>query len=65
MDPLYPEVEVQLSGHDGNAFMVLGRVIRALEKAGHVEAAKEFSREATSGDYDHLLRTAMHYVVVS
>lgn len=62
--PRYPDVEVQLTGHDGNAFMVIGRVCRALDKAGYKEASKEFAQEAMSGDYDHLLRTAMDYVEV-
>lgn len=61
--PIYPDVEVQLSGQDGNAFMVLGLVNKALKKAGHPTA--EFMADATSGDYDHLLQTAMRYVKVS
>lgn len=58
-------VEVKLTGRDGNAFAILGAVKKALEKAGHKELAAEFMKEAMSGDYDHLLRTAMEYVEVS
>ena len=32
MAPRYPDIHVQLSGHDGNAFMVMGLVRRALLK---------------------------------
>ena len=58
----FPDVEVQLTGQDGNAFMILGSVSKALRRAGHGDAAKEFLDEAKSGDYDHLLQTAMRYV---
>ena len=58
------DVRVKLVGEDGNAFAVLGKVSKALRRAGHEELAKEFLREATSGDYDNLLRTAMEYVEV-
>lgn len=61
-EPLYPGVEVQLSGEDGNAFFIIGRTTRALKQAGHKEAADEFTEEAMSSDYDHLLRTVMKYV---
>ena len=58
------DVRVKLVGEDGNAFAVLGKVARALRRAGHEELAKRFTREATSGDYDNLLRKAMEYVEV-
>ena len=63
--PQYPDVEVQLVGTDGNAYALLGKVSHALKQAGHTEAAAEFIEEATSGDYDHLLRTCCKYVEVS
>lgn len=63
-DVKFPDVTVQLSGRDGNAFAILGAVSKALKRAGHREAAVEFINEATNGDYDHLLQTAMRYVEV-
>lgn len=60
----YPEIEVELVGQDGNAFVILGRVGKALRKAGHVEAAAAYRAEAMSGDYDHLLQVSMNYVTV-
>jgi hypothetical protein len=64
MDALY-DVTVQLSGNDGNAFAILGRVQAALRKAGaSQEAIRDFLDEAKSGDYDHLLQTAMKWVNV-
>ena len=61
---LFPDVTVELSGSDGNAFAILGKVSKALKRAGEYDAAKQFVNEATSGDYDHLLQTAMKYVNV-
>lgn len=63
-EPKFPEIVVQLSGEDGNAFAILGRVSKALRRAGHGDAVKAFMDEATSGDYDHLLNTAMQFVTV-
>lgn len=62
----YPEVEVQLTGQDGNAFAIMGAVSKALRQAGAspVELA-QYMEESMSGDYDHLLRTAMAWVSVS
>lgn len=62
----YPDIDVQLSGKDGNAFSVLGNVQRALRK-GQVpsEDIEQFISEAMSGDYNHLLATAMRWVNIS
>lgn len=63
MDVKYPNVKVRLAGEDGNAFSIMGRVNKALRKAGASDAAvKEFMDEAMSGDYDHLLQTCMKWV---
>lgn len=55
---------VELTGHDGNAFAILGRVRRAILRSNHPELAEQFLQEATSGDYDHLLATCFVYVTV-
>lgn len=65
LDCRHPEVEVQLTGGDGNAFAVLGAVRSALRQAGVPKAElDEFMAEAMSGDYDHLLTTATRWVSV-
>lgn len=62
----YPDVHVQLTSHNGNAFAILGTIQNALRKAGvSVEERNNFYQEATSGDYDHLLQTCMKWVDVS
>ena len=57
-------LKVKLIGNDGNAFYILGAVRRALEKAGHKDLAKQYMKEATTGDYDHLLAVTQEYVEV-
>lgn len=62
----YPDVEVQLSGEDGNAFFIMGRVRRALRDAGATkEELDAYTEEATSGDYDHVLQTTMRWVATA
>lgn len=61
----FPDITVQLAGKDGNAFAIIGAVSGALRRAGHGEEAKQFFDEATSGDYDNVLRTACAWVTVA
>ena len=66
MEVKFPNVKVELVGQDGNAFVVLGLCERAARKAGLTkEQIDEFHTEATSGDYDHLLCTAMEWFDVN
>jgi len=66
LDPKYPDIEVTLTGHDGNAMSIIGTV-RSVLRAGGVPAAEitAFSNEAMGGDYDNVLATAMRWVTVS
>ena len=64
--PKYPDIEVTLTGEDGNAFNLIGIVKRALDRAAVDRAEIEtFVSEAMSGDYDNLLATCMRWVEVS
>jgi len=63
--PPITDAVVQLTGEDGNAFAILGRVKRAIMRSNHPELAEAFIKEATAGDYDHLLCTCMLYVTVN
>ena len=61
--PIKPTVK--LIGHDGNAFSIMGRVKKALRRAGaDQEYIDKYLKEATSGDYDHLLVVSMEYADV-
>jgi len=62
----YENIEVQLVGMDGNAFSIMGRVIKALKDANVSQNdIDEFIKEATSYDYDNLLTTVAKWVNVS
>jgi hypothetical protein len=66
MEPLYPNITVQLVGTDGNAFAVMARVKQALSRAGvEKKRIQEFLDECMSGDYDHLLQTCIKWVNVT
>ncbi len=56
------KVVVKLVGEDGNAFAILGRVSKALRRAGMPEKAEEYLARATAGGYDHLLAVTLEYV---
>ncbi len=60
----YPEINVPLVGEDGNAFSILGRVSRAMKRNNVYDEWDTFHTEATSGDYDNLLRTVMAWFSV-
>ena len=61
----YPDIEVQLTGEDGNAFAMMGAVRKALRQ-GNVpqEEIEEFLEDAQSGDYQHLISTCCSWVNV-
>lgn len=64
-DIKYPDIEVQLSERDGNAFMVMGAVSKALRRANvPKEEIDKYLEESTSGDYNNLLATATRWVTV-
>jgi hypothetical protein len=63
--PERPRPTVRLVGTDGNAFAVLGHVMRALREAGWSQEERDaFRAEATSSDYNHLLCTVMKHLDV-
>lgn len=65
-DVRYPQVTVALSGQDGNAMMIIGRVRAALRRARVTsDQINAFTDEAMSGDYDKVLQTAMRWVNVT
>ena len=65
MEIRHPEITVKLVGNDGNAFAILGQVSKAMRKGGVLpEEVDKFMDDAMSGDYHHLLQTAMKWVNV-
>ena len=64
-DITYPDVTVQLSGRDGNAFAILAATKTAIEQQVGKEEAKAYIAEAMSQEsYDELIRYTMRTVVV-
>ena len=58
-------IKVRLINEDGNCFYILGKVRAALRRAGESqEFIEAFTKEATSGDYNHLLATVTEVVEV-
>ena len=65
MDVKYPHITVTLTGSNGNAFTLIGKVQQALRLANvPPEEIKAFRDEAMSGDYDKVLQTCMKWVDV-
>lgn len=57
-----PKPILDLTNSDGNAYMIIGRARRVAREAGWPDAEIEaFSKEASSGDYDHILQTCFKY----
>jgi len=62
----YPQIQVTLVGQDGNAYAVLGACTKAMKRNNiSKEEQTTFLDEATAGDYDHLLQTAVKWFDVS
>jgi hypothetical protein len=62
----YPEITVELTGRDGNAFGIIGNVARVLRNEVSPAVSAEFTNEAMhSGSYDDLLRLVMQWVNVT
>lgn len=57
------EKPVISSDIDGNAFVIMGTVRKALQRAGaDKEYIDKYTTEAKSGDYDNLLCVSMEYI---
>ena len=61
----YPNISVQLTGNDGNAFAIMGAVSKALRRNDVPKSEiDQYTEESMAGDYDALLRVAMKWVDV-
>lgn len=64
--PKYPNIEVQLSGEDGNVFYIIGKIGKALRRHVDVATEKEWTAEAfASKSYDEVLTKALDWVCIS
>jgi hypothetical protein len=63
--PTYPDVEVQLTGLDGNVFVIISAIASALRRQVSRAAADEWTRVAFDCEsYDAVLRLALSTVSV-
>jgi len=64
--PKYPDIQVQLSGNDGNAISIIG-LCRKEARAAKLDSTEfeVFVTEALSGNYNHLLQTCMKWFDVN
>jgi len=62
MKRLNCQLVLDLSGPEGNAFVVLGRMRSLIKQVYDKETADEYYAEAVSGDYENLLRTTNKWV---
>ncbi len=61
----FPHIKVNLIGADGNAFNLMGLVVRAMRHNGcSKDDIDAFTNDAMSYDYDHLLVVCMQTVTV-
>lgn len=57
-----PQMSWEEFSSDGNAFAIIAKVRRALIKADMTDEAINFVDDATRGDYNNVLQTAMRYI---
>ena len=56
-------IEVQITGTDGNAFALMGVVSKSLRCGGRADLVEPFRKEAMSSDYNHLLCVCQRYCI--
>ena len=52
---------LKMVGEDGNAFSILGRARATLRRNGMADRIEEFTKSATSGDYQQLIATCCEW----
>lgn len=51
-----------LVGINGNAFSILGYTQKALKEVGREDLVEEMLKEATSSDYNNLIKVCQEYI---
>ena len=63
-NPRYPEITVRLNEQAGAPVAMVALVRRALQKAGHHEAAAEFTNLGLAAAEDEIIALAQRFVLV-
>lgn len=59
------DIEVQLTGEDGNVFNLMGIITTAMKRNGHGDSVEEFTAEVWKcGSYEEALQTFRKWVHV-
>ncbi len=61
-EPTFPDIVVDLVGQQEAPVACIAVVRRALQKAGHAEAARQFTDRAFASSTEHILTLARRYV---
>ncbi len=57
------QVKIDLKGPEGNAFAILNKVLKEMEKGGvSKECINRYRREALLGSYENLLKVTREFV---
>jgi hypothetical protein len=57
-----PKLYIELSGASGNAYYILGAVMKLLRDNGREGDITDYLIESTAGNYEHLLEVTRQYV---
>jgi len=61
----FPNIDVKITDNNGNAFFIIGAVIKAMKRGGCTkEQVDTYKKAAQSGNYDNLLRVTMDTINV-
>lgn len=65
MNNKYIHIKIKLIGKNGNAFSILAKVNKKLEKHNVPQQDRDlFLKQAMSGDYNNLLRVCMNWFTI-
>lgn len=65
MKPVADDIEIKLTGEDGNIFSILGRVTNMMKSKGYYHLARRLTDEiVTCGSYSDALKIIQKYVNV-
>lgn len=62
MQPKHKQLVLQLTEQDGNAWAIIGRASKLMQDNDIEKSTiQQFTEEATSGDYEHLIKTCVNW----
>ena len=66
MKPLFSSISIDITGPQGNAYVIMGIVSDCLRQAGYTDfEVNNVLHDMMSKDYEHLLDVASKYVTIN